>query len=175
VLTAADERRLHDAVSYDGRAADTCAPRVPAADAGGAFFWDGSERRSCADDSFEASASIRAGLYDAGTAVAGSMRIQVGKDSYSDPPVVYQWPLGTPIDQFLTENGETGSFRIDEAAAVAALRSLREHAIADAEASSGDFLGVIAVGSPGVDVSYFMSLRDELPFVGPEGSWLPAL
>lgn len=69
---------------------------------------------------------------------------------------------------------EERSFRIDETAAASELRALRERAIADAEASSGYFLGVIAIRLAEGDQTYFMSLRDELPFVGTDGSWLPA-
>ena len=171
VLTAADEQRLHDAVRYDGSPPDTCVPRAAVFDAGGAFLWDGREPRSCADDIFDASGPLRAELYDAATAVAGPMRIQIGKDSYPEAPVFYDWPLAAPIDQFVIEYGETTSFRIDEEVATTALRALRNQAI---EASSRDFLGVITIRSGEGTESYFMSLRDELPFVGADGSWVPA-
>lgn len=105
VLTLADEQRLHDAVNYDGFPADTCAPRIAVFDAGAAFVWDGQRFRSCADDTFEASGPLRTELYDKATAVAGPMRIQVGKDSYPAAQVVYDWPLDAPIDQFVTEYG----------------------------------------------------------------------
>jgi hypothetical protein len=173
VLTAAVEQRLHDAVSYDGSPADPCVPPTAVFDAGSAFLWDGREFRSCADDVFDASAPLRAELYDAATAVAGPMRIQIGKDSYPEPPVIYDWPLAVPIDQFVIEYGETRSFRIDDVAAATALRSLRRQAIEDSQASSRYFLGVIAVRSSDGSGSYFMSLRDELPFVGADGSWTP--
>jgi hypothetical protein len=174
VLTPADEQRLHDAVNYDGVPADTCAPRMAVFDAGAGFFWDGQEFRSCADDAFDDSGPLRAELYDKATAVAGPMRIQVGKDSYPNARVVYEWPLDPPIDQFVTEYGELRSFRIDGHAAATALRTLRERAIADAEVSSGYFLGVIPIRLTEGDQTYFMSLRDELPFVGTDGSWAQA-
>jgi hypothetical protein len=174
VLTPADEQRLHDAVNYDGFPTDTCAPRMAVFDAGAGFLWDGQEFRSCADDAFDDSGPLRAELYDKATAVAGPMRIQVGKDSYPDTQAVYEWLLDVPLDQFVTEYGQSSSFRIDEIAATSALRALRERAIADAEVSPANFLGVIAIGLPESDQTYFMSLRDELPFVDTDGSWAPA-
>jgi hypothetical protein len=171
-LTPADEQRLHDAVSYDGIPPERCLPEIPPPDAGQAFLWDGRELRSCANDGFEGSGPVRAELYDVATAVTGPMRIQVGKDSYPDPSIVYEWPLAAPIEQFVANYGETSSFRVDDLAAVTALRSLREQAIADAEASSGRFL-VIAIGLHEGNERYFMSVRDELPFVDADGAWLP--
>jgi hypothetical protein len=171
-LTPADEQRLHDAVSYDGIPPERCLPEIPPPDAGQAFLWDGRELRSCANDGFEGSGPVRAELYDVGTAVTGPMRIQVGKDSYPVPSIVYEWPLAAPIEQFVANYGETSSFRVDDLAAVTALRSLREQAIADAEASSGRFL-VIAIGLHEGNERYFMSVRDELPFVDADGAWLP--
>jgi hypothetical protein len=174
VLTAADEQRLHDAVSYDNSPAGACVPRPAVFDAGGAFLWDGREFRSCADDVFDASEPLRAELYDAATAVTGAMRIQIGKDSYPEAPVIYDWPLAAPIDQFVIEYGETRSFRIDDVVAATALRALRAQAVEESEASSRAFLGVISVRSSQRNESYFMALRDELPFVDAEGSWVPA-
>jgi hypothetical protein len=174
VLTPADEQRLHELVSYDGASTDTCAPRTGVFDAGAAFLWDGGELRSCADDVYEASGPLRAELFGAATAVTGPMRIQVGKDSYPEAPVVYDWPLATPIDQFAIEYGETRSFRIDGVLGATALRALRDRAIAASEASSQYFVGVIAVRSSDGNQSYFMSLRDELPFSGADGLWVPA-
>lgn len=173
VLTPADEQRLHDVVSYDGSPAE-CVPRMAVPDAGAAFFWDGGELRSCADDVFDASGPLRIELYSAATAVTGPMRIQVGKDSYSEAPVAYDWPLATPIDQFVIEGGESRSFRIDDVAAATALRSLRDQAIDASESSSRYFIGVITVRSGENNERYFMSLRDELPFVAADGSWIPA-
>jgi hypothetical protein len=174
ILTPADEQRLHEAVRYDGSPADTCAPRTAVLDAGASFLWDGRELRSCADGSFDASGPLRAELYDAATAVTGPMRIQIGKDSYPEAPMVYDWPLAASIDQFVIEYGETRSFRIDDVAAATALRSLRDQAIEDSEGSPRYFPGVITIRSSDGNESYFMSLRDELPFVGADGSWLPA-
>lgn len=173
VLTPADEQRLHDAVSDGHLQADSCAPRRAVPDAGAAFLWHGSGLRSCADDIFDATGPLRAELYDAATAVTGPIRLQIGNDSYSASPVLYDWPLATPIDQFVIEYGETRSFRIDDVAAATALRSLRERAIEDSEASSRPFPGVISIRSSEANEIYFMSLRDELPFVGPDGTWEP--
>ena len=174
VLTPADEQRLHDAVSYDGLPADGCAPEIPAADASSPFLWDGDELRECADAAFASSGPLRAALYDAAAPVTGPMRIQVGTDSYPVAPVVYAWPLAAPIDAYVVDASETRSFRIDDVAEASALRSLRAQAIADAEASSRYFLGVITLGAVEGGDRYFMSLRDELPFVGADGSWLSA-
>lgn len=173
VLTPADEQRLHDAVSYGRPRTDTCVPQSAVPDAGAAFLWRGSGPRSCADDIFDATGSLRAELYSAATAVTGPIRIQIGKDSHAEAPVIYDWPLVTPIDQFVIENWESRSFRIDEVAAATALRSLREQAVEDNEASSRYFPGVISIRSKEANETYFMSLRDELPFVGPDGTWEP--
>lgn len=170
-LTPADERRLHDAVSYDGPQA-ACPPKITVPDASQTFLWDGREFRSCADDGVDGSRPLRAELYAAATAVTGPMRIQVGENFYSDldAPVFYEWPLGTSIDQFVLDSGEVRSFRVDDLEAAAALRALREQAIAAAKLSSGSLL-VIAIGSP--EGRYFMAVRDELPFVGADGFWRP--
>jgi hypothetical protein len=174
VLTPADEQRLHDVVSYDGAPAGTCVPQTGVFDAGSTVLWDGRESRSCADDVFAASGPLRTELFESATAVTGPMRIQVGKDSYPEAPVVYDWPLAVPIGQYVIEYGETRSFRIEDVTATSALRALRDQAIEASEASSQYFMGVIAVRSPGDDESYFMSLRDELPFSVADGSWVPA-
>jgi hypothetical protein len=174
VLTPADEQRLHDAVSYDGAPAVACVPRAAVFDAGAAFLWDGRGLRSCADDVFDATGPFRAELFGAGTAVTGPMRIQVGQDSYPEPPVVYDWPLAAPIGHFVIEYGQTLSFRIDDATGATALRSLRDQAIEASEASSRYFIGTIAVRSSDGNESYFMSLRDELPFASADGLWVPS-
>jgi hypothetical protein len=173
MLTPADEQRLHKAVSYDGIPQEGCSPDAAAFDADQAFLWDGREFRSCANDSLNASRPLRGELYNVATAVAGPMRIQVGKDSYSDGAVVYEWPIGTSIEQFVIGYGETRSFPVDDLEAATALRLLREQAIADAETSSVYFPGVIAIGSRESTPRYFMSVRDELPFVGADGTWRP--
>lgn len=89
--------------------------------------------------------------------------------------MVYEWPLAESIDQFVIEYGETRSFRIEAVAAATALRTLRDQAIEDTELSARYFLGVIPIRASEGTGSYFMSLRDELPFVTADGSWLPAL
>jgi hypothetical protein len=174
VLTPADEQRLHEITGYGSATEDTCAPREVAYDAGSAFLWDGREHRLCADDVFDASGPLRAELFGAATPVTGPIRLQVGKDSYPEAPVVYDWPLAAPIDQFVIDYGETRSLRIDDVTAATALRALRDQAIAASEASSRYFIGVIAVRANDGDQHYFMSLRDELPFSGADGLWTPA-
>ena len=174
VLAPVDEQRLHDAVSYDGVPTDACAPPEPVFDAGAAFLWNGREGSPCADDIYVASGSLRLELYEAATAVTGPMRIQVGKDSYPDPRVVYDWPLAMPVEQFVIDYEETTSFRVDDVAAVAALRSLREQVMAGAEASPAAFPGLVAIRSSGSNETYYMSMRDELPFVDADGRWQPA-
>jgi hypothetical protein len=174
VLTPADEQRLHDSVNYDGVPEDQCGPRRQLPDAPRTFLWDGREDKRCSDDRFDATAALRTELHNAATPVNGPLRIQVGQGFHAEPPVAYDWPLTTPIDQFVIEYGETRSFRIDDVTAVAALRALRERALADAEATSRP-LTVIGIRlSEGSD-SYFMSVRDELPFVSADGSWRPTL
>jgi hypothetical protein len=172
VLSSEEERRLHEAVGYDDVAAEECASRPLAFDAGSEYLWDGSELHSCFDWSTPAHAAIRTGLFHAATAVAGPMRIQVGKASIVPNAPVYDWPLEAPIDPYVIEGGETRSFRVDDAAAVRALRSLRERAIADAEVAPGYWSGTIAIGPREGDGSYVMSLRDELPFAGDPATWV---
>jgi hypothetical protein len=162
-------------VSIERRICDgsTCAPRAAVADAGAAFLWDGRGRSSCADDSFDATAPLRAELYEVGNAVTGPIRIQVGKGFYAEAPIVYEWPLAAPVEQFVIEYGETRSFRIDDVADAAALRLLRDQAIEDSEASAR-YLDIISISASEGNESYFMSLRDDLSLVGADGSWLPA-
>jgi hypothetical protein len=172
VLTPADEQRLHDAVGYDGFPADTCVPRTPVYDGATASVWDGRSFRSCADDMFDGSGPLRAELYDAATPLTGPMRIQLGKGWYTERPLVYDWPLAAPIDQFAIEPGDKRSFRIDDVEDTTALRSLRDRVIQDSEASSSHFTDLISIRSSQGNESYFMSLRDELPFVGADGTWV---
>jgi hypothetical protein len=170
-LSSKEERQLHDAVGYDDVAADECASRV-APDASSEYIWDGGELHHCFDWNTSAHGALRKELFDAATAVTGPMRLQVGRGNSPPSGRVYEWPLDAPIDQYLIEHGETRSFRVDDAAAVRALRAFRERAIADVEAAPWYWSGVLAIGPREGDGSYVISLRDELPFEKP-GSWLP--
>lgn len=175
VLTAEQEHELHDTLGYDDIAARECASRSPALDAGGAFLWDGSEMRTCADWNLPANWPLRRDLYDAGSAMTGPMRLQVGSTNIPERQVAYDWPLEAPIAEYVIDYGETRSFRVDDAAAVMALRALRERAIVDAAAAPGYFIGLIAIGPREGSGSHVLSLRDELPFVDARGSWNPEL
>ena len=176
VLSSEEERQLYDSVGYDNVRTSACASRPAVTDGGGGgpFLWDGREFHSCFDWTATANGALRTDLFDAATAVAGPMRIQVGRQSIGPNTPVYEWPLDTPIEQYVIADGETRSFRVDDAAAVIVLRALRERAIADVEPAPGYWGGVIAIGPREGDASYVMSLRDELPFVDDEGTWLPA-
>ncbi|HTV25451.1 MAG TPA: hypothetical protein VMG12_42440 [Polyangiaceae bacterium] len=175
VLTAEQERELHDTVSYDDVPGRECAAEFGALDAGTAFLWDGSAMRNCSDWNFPPYWPLRQALYVAGTDMTGPMRLQVGEDNSLGRPVTYEWPLDTPIEQYTINYNETRSFRVDDAAAVAALRALRERAITDAAASGGYFGGHIAIGASEGDVGHVLALRDELPFADARGSWHPEL
>jgi hypothetical protein len=175
VLSSEQERQLYDSVGYDNVTTSSCASRPVVTDGGGGpFLWDGREFHPCFDWTATANDALRTDLFDAATAVTGPMRIQVGRQSIGPNTPVYEWPLDAPIEQYVIADGETRSFRIDDAAAVTALRAFRMQGIADAEVAPGFFAGAIAIGPREGDASYVMSLRDELPFVGAQGSWLPA-
>jgi hypothetical protein len=173
VLTSTQERQLHDAVRYDEFPSQRCRVEPAVADGGSTFLWDGREMYSCLDWSVPAPWPLRTELYDAATAVTGPMRIQAGRNTIGDRQVVYEWPLDTAIDQYLIEYGATASFRVDDAAAVTALRALRDRAVIDAAAAPGYFSGVIAIGPRERGESYVLSVRDELSFVDADGAWLP--
>jgi hypothetical protein len=173
VLTPAQERQLHDAVSYDGaQVGSTCGLGPVVLDGSGYSFWDGNEYRCF--DGFPAGSTLQAELYVAGTAVTGPLRIQVGRDGLLPVQIVHDWPLDEPIDRYVIDYGETRSFRIDDGTAVSALRALREQALTEGAAGWGYFPNIIAIGPRDQDRSYVLSIRDELPFADADGRWSPA-
>lgn len=175
VLTLAQEQQLHDAARYAGFPPDVCTPREFAWDAGGGFFWDGREFRACGDDRLEATVPLRTELYDAGSALTGPVRLQVMENSHGEVPMAYEWPLDTPLASFVLPYGDTRSFRVDAIADATALRSLRDQALAEADAAPPytSWNGIPIAANDGSG-PYFMALRDELPFADADGTWRPA-
>lgn len=179
-MTEEQEKILHDEVGYDdfGSQGPRCSGGL-AQDQTPTKFWDGFAVHVClgAPEIPPGWPALRAALYEGGTPMTAGVRIEVGLLSAalvpSDSPV-YPWPLAKEAAAFATDYSESvsfgKSFLISDSAEAAALRSLRDKAIADATVSPGFFYNIIYVEPNGTMVA----IRDDLPFTRPgDGLWEP--
>jgi len=177
-LTAAQETALHDAVSYDDFTAGAPPCMGPLSEDGSPErLWDGRTVYSC-NGILQAPAGwpMRIELAATTAPMTGPMRVMVGQESVGPGAPIYPWPLaGAPADYEIdyTASMDFGlSTLVTDATEVAALRSLRDRAIAEGIASPGYFYDAIYV-VPGGTV---ISMRDEVPFANqPGGVWAPPL
>jgi hypothetical protein len=179
VLTPEQETALHETVSYDDfSAAPACAARETM-DADIARVWDGTRVYRCPGGGLQVSPDwpLRTELYASASPVGGPVRIQVGKTTVVASGFVHDWPLEVSPDQYLIDDGDTKSFRVDDTASVEALRSLRDAALTNAAQAPGAWQGVIRIEPAGYvpdgDIGYVLSVRDELPFTDTAGLWSP--
>ncbi|HYQ30163.1 MAG TPA: hypothetical protein VER04_23195 [Polyangiaceae bacterium] len=182
-LSAEQEERLHDTVGYDhpeqAPAGIECTPSSTV-DASAPVYWDGDRVHSCPGGSLNLPDywPLRDQLFDGSSPVNGAMRVQIGIDAVVDDARVYEWPIETPLEQLTVEATGSASTRIDDDADVAALRALRDRALADDGNEPGRWGGNIVVEPAGfvrevADETYVMSLRDDLPFTDSNGRWTP--
>jgi hypothetical protein len=180
-LTSALERELHDLVGYDdfsaGPVAHSCS-NVVAIHQSPARLWDGRAHHICSSAlDVPADWPLRTELWNAGTSLAAALRIQVGNTIIGPNATVYEWPLDLSPEEYLIEYGDTKSFVVDDLDAAAALRSLRDRAIAEATVAPGLFVGFIPVALAGSTVDrqncYVLSMRDDVPFTDAQGMWSP--
>jgi hypothetical protein len=175
-LTAAQEAELHDAVSYDDFTAGAPPCMGPLAqDASPTLLWDGRMTHTCRGI-LQAPADwpMRIELARSTTPMTGPMRVMVGSQSVSPGAPIYPWPLaGTPASY---EIDYAASMRfgvstlVTDPAELAALRGLRDRAIADGITSPGLFQGAINVEPSGTVIS----MRDDVPFANQSGGlWAP--
>jgi hypothetical protein len=180
VLTAGQESTLHDLVSYDdfARSGPPCPGGNGVFDAGTEVLWDGVVAHSCyAGWKVAASWPMRTELFAAGTLMTAAMRVEVGQDSTTtnqapSSPTIYPWPLVAPAASYevpASKQWTPGqSVLIRDPSSTAALRHLRDQAIAEATAA-GSSLGLIRVQP--MDV---IGIRDDLPFTRrSDGLWSP--
>jgi hypothetical protein len=175
-LTVAQEAALHDAVSYDDFAAGAPPCRGPlAVDASPTLLWDGRMTHSC-NGTLQAPADwpMRGELARSTTPMAGPMRVMVGRQSVGPGAPIYPWPLaGTPASYeigYAASMAFGRSTLVTDPTELAALRSLRDRAIADGIASPGYFYDAIYVQPSGTVIS----MRDDVPFANQSGGlWAP--
>jgi hypothetical protein len=176
VLTAVQEAALHDTVSYDDFAAGAPPCMGPlASDASPERVWDGIAVHSC-NGILQAPVGwpMRGELAASATPMTGAMRVMVGSESVPDNAPVYPWPLaGTPASYEIEYQASMAfgkSTLVTDAAEVAALRALRDRAIADVIVAPGYFYNIIFVEPKGTAIS----MRDDVPFANqPGGLWAP--
>jgi hypothetical protein len=176
VLTAAQEAALHDTVSYDDFAAGAPPCKGPlASDQSPERVWDGIEVYSC-NGILQAPADwpMRDALSASAAPLTGAMRVMVGSQSTLDNTPIYPWPLaGTPASYEIEYQASMAfgqSTLVTDATEVAALRALRDRAIADALVAPGYFYNIIYVEPKDTVIS----MRDDVPFANqPGGLWAP--
>ena len=115
---------------------------------------------------------MRKELYDRGTELRGAVRLVVARDAVGPTAQIYPWPLQMPPEAYaigLDMSQMCGVSTTVTGDDAMALRVLRESASADAALAPGYFYGVIFVEPKGFEAIY----RDDLPFAGPNGLWVP--
>jgi hypothetical protein len=175
-LTAAQETALHDAVSYDDFTAGAPLCKGPLSQDGSPErLWDGRTVYSC-NGILQAPVDwpMRIELAATTAPMTGPMRVMVGLEDVGPGAPIYAWPLaGTPAEYQIDYAASMDfglSTLVTDAAEVAALRSLRDRAIADGIAAPGHFYDAIYVEPDGT----VMSMRDEVPFANRAGGlWAP--
>lgn len=178
-LTVDQENALHTAVAYDDVTAVQGCGGVRPEDAAQLTVWDGEEWIVCRG-SFVGPPSwpIREQIYAIGTDLDGPVRIQVKRERIADDAFIYDWPLDSPIEDYVVEYYDAQSFRVDDRDSVSRLRRLRDMALLDAAGAPGYFSGAIAIAPSGTyvperDEAYMLIMRDELPFTDSSGKWEP--
>jgi len=149
VLDAAQEAELTRLVHYQSWASlgggYTCAG-TPAPGAGGATFFDGTNRPSCpywcepqelpheVVEMCSAVTSLRTLLHERGVANEGPVRLYMTADAYPAPVADFVWPLATdPESLILAVDGTPSSFRIDDVTEARQLRELKATLIIKSE------------------------------------------
>jgi hypothetical protein len=177
-LGEGQESRLHDAVSYDDPSTLPECSVTTTSDAPVVQLWDGATVHSCPGRlSTEWDWPMRDELFQMGKAMTGPVRIEVGERLPTDVPefaLIYPWPLTESPSAYVTPeslSGASGQSRlIGDPAEAAALRSLRDQFVADAERAPGYYFGIIYVEPRG----FMFAMRDDLPFADPgNGLWSP--
>lgn len=175
-LSPVQESALHDAVSYDdfARGAARCPDRSGTFDGSTTVVWDGASVSTCYGgfSGVDPDWPMRMALYQAATPMKAGVRIMVGRQDAAKDFPVYHWPLAQPPSAYETEYTRGlklgQSVLITSAADAAALRALREQALADV--ATTPFAGEILLDPRG----WALSLRDDLPFTRPaDGLWEP--
>jgi hypothetical protein len=176
VLTDDQERRLHDAVSYDDfRVSGPACPSSAPADASVIQLWDGLTVHSCRGGPTGVAGDwpMRVELYGSGLPMTGAMRVEVGQEPVPPGEKLYPWPLASGPATYAIAYSRSMSVGqstlISEPSDVAALRTLREQMLTD-QAATDYFPGIILVEPEG----YVLALRDDLPFTRmADGLWAP--
>jgi hypothetical protein len=174
LLSAAQEKQLHDAIGYDDVAADgpSCVPSS-APDASPTTIWDGTNIHVCAGTlkNVDIGWPLRPQLYSSGESLNGAFRIEVGQEPGPDQKM-YPWPLAqgpTAYEIPYSESLAVGQGKlVSSVGDTAALRTLRDNFLSDSTGLA-DFFGVILVLPKG----WVLALRDELPFASGDGLWNP--
>jgi hypothetical protein len=137
--------------------------------------WDGRMVYSC-NGSLQAPADwpMRSELAASTAPMTGPMRVMVGQESVGPGAPIYPWPLtGAPASYEIDYAASMAfglSTLVTDATELAALRSLRDRAIADGIAAPGYFYDAIYVQPSGTVIS----VRDDVPFANqPGGLWAP--
>jgi hypothetical protein len=175
-LTAAQEAALHDVVSYDDFTAGAPPCMGPlATDQSPVRLWDGRTTRSCYGAlQVPVDWPMRSELAQSTTPMSGPMRVMVGSLSVPPGAPIYPWPLAGPPASYEIDYGASMAFGVStlitDATELAALRSVRDRAIADGVAAPGHFYDAIFVDANGAVIS----MRDDVPFANrPGGLWAP--
>jgi len=175
-LTSAQETALHDAVSYDDFLGGAPPCKGPLAqDQTPEVLWDGRAVYSCNGVSqVPADWPIRNELVATTVPMTGAMRVMVGSQSPNPGVPIYPWPLAGAPATYEIDYGASMAFGVStlitDATDLAALRSLRDQAIADGIATPGHVWDAIPVEPTGTAIS----MRDDVPFANqPGGLWAP--
>ena len=173
VLSADQEKRLHDLVGYDNITADgpPCVLSGNVVDSSPTTIWDGATTYVCAGilKNIDYAWPLRSELYMGGMPMAGGLRIEVGQDSVPDQKM-YTWPLAQPatayelpyVNSLMAGQGTLISDQSD----TAALRNVRDQFVTDSTGVA-NFFGLLLLEPKG----WVLSIRDELPFAQQNGLW----
>lgn len=105
--------------------------------------------------------------------MTGAMRVESGQNAIPNSAPIYPWSLAAPVTNYevpvLKSFASGQSVLVADPTETAALRSLRDRAIAEATIA-GYPDGAIAVQPKG----YVVTMRDDLPFTRrSDGQWVP--
>jgi hypothetical protein len=104
----------------------------------------------------------------------GPMRVMVGRQSVPPAAPIYPWPLAGPPASYEIDYSASMAFGVStlitDPTELAALRSVRDRAIADGIVAPGHFYDAIFVDASGTVIS----MRDDVPFANQAGGlWAP--
>ena len=180
VLTSEEASQIGNSIRYGdtGAFSTQCPSSTSVHDSPPIYLYNGEQVEVCWPDAELIQSALLQwnklfpSLYSRGTPVDGALRIEVGISSVLPTWVpTYSWPIESSIEDFVVDpqfaNAVGVSFKIEDAASVAALLSLRSQFIKDCES-----LNTAGRGIP-LSAGYSLFMREELPFTDVHGLFAP--